>query len=117
MKRTFVCDICGIEFSVKKFDREKYTMKNGAEVNVLSFSCPKCSEKYVANIKDKESKKLKDELIAVENEYKERLKYKDDGNALRRLKGEIFYCRKSLTQYTKKLKKKYLKEIRKYGSK
>lgn len=116
MKKTFICDVCGMEFSTKKLDEEKYTLKNGVEVEVLSFSCPKCDEKFIATVKDEESKKLRDELFAAQDEYKVRRR-KDGENALRRLKSEIYYCRKSLTQHTKKLKKKYLKEVRKNGKK
>ena len=112
--RECVCNECGMEFTVDRLDMDKETMKDGHKVEVISFTCPKCDEKFIVAVRDEESARLRDKLQAAQEEYRKSYDIKDD-NKVRRLRNEVSYSKRALTTYMSKLKKRYLKELRKRG--
>lgn len=112
--RECVCDECGMEFTVDRLDTDKEVMKDGHDVEVISFTCPKCDERFIVAVRDEESARLRDKLQAAQEEYRKSYDVKDD-NKVRRLRNEVSYSKRALTTYMSKLKKRYLKELRKRG--
>ena len=112
--RECVCNECGMEFTIERLDIDKHTMKDGSEVEVISFTCPKCDEKFVVAVRDEESARLRDRLQSVQEKYRKSGDIKDE-NMVRQLRNEVQYSKRSLAVYMSKLKKKYLKELRKRG--
>ena len=112
--RECVCNECGMEFTVERLDVDKHTMKDGNEVEVISFTCPKCDEKFVVAVRDEESARLRDRLQSAQEKYRKSGDIKDE-NMVRQLRNEAQYSKRSLAVYMSKLKKKYLKELRKRG--
>lgn len=112
--RECVCNECGMEFTVDRLDTDKEVMKDGHDVEVISFTCPKCDERFIVAVRDEESARLRDKLQAAQEEYRKSYDIKDD-NKVRRLRNEVSYSKRALTTYMSKLKKKYLKELRKRG--
>lgn len=112
--RECVCNECGMEFTVDRLDTDKEVMKDGHDVEVISFTCPKCDERFIVAVRDEESARLRDKLQAAQEEYRKSYDVKDD-NKVRRLRNEVSYSKRALTTYMSKLKKKYLKELRKRG--
>lgn len=112
--RECVCNECGMEFTIERLDIGKHTMKDGNEVEVISFTCPKCDEKFVVAVRDEESARLRDRLQSVQEKYRKSGDIKDE-NMVRQLRNEVQYSKRSLAVYMSKLKKKYLKELRKRG--
>lgn len=112
--RECVCNECGMEFTVDRLDTDKEVMKDGRDVEVISFTCPKCDERFIVAVRDEESARLRDKLQAAQEEYRKSYDIKDD-NKVRRLRNEVSYSKRALTTYMSKLKKKYLKELRKRG--
>lgn len=112
--RECVCNECGMEFTIERLDVDKHTMKDGTEVEVISFTCPKCDEKFVVAVRDEESARLRDRLQSVQEKYRKSGDIKDE-NMVRQLRNEVQYSKRSLAVYMSKLKKKYLKELRKRG--
>lgn len=112
--RECVCDECGMEFTVDRLDTDKEVMKDGHDVEVISFTCPKCDERFIVAVRDEESARLRDKLQAAQEEYRKSYDIKDD-NKVRRLRNEVSYSKRALTTYMSKLKKRYLKELRKRG--
>lgn len=112
--RECVCNECGMEFTIEHLDIDKHTMKDGNEVEVISFTCPKCDEKFVVAVRDEESARLRDRLQSVQEKYRKSGDIKDE-NMARQLRNEVQYSKRSLAVYMSKLKKKYLKELRKRG--
>lgn len=112
--RECVCNECGMEFTIERLDVDKQTMKDGNEVEVISFTCPKCDEKFVVAVRDEESARLRDRLQSVQEKYRKSGDIKDE-NMVRQLRNEVQYSKRSLAVYMSKLKKKYLKELRKRG--
>ena len=112
--RECVCNECGMEFTIERLDVDKHIMKDGNEVEVISFTCPKCDEKFVVAVRDEESARLRDRLQSVQEKYRKSGDIKDE-NMVRQLRNEVQYSKRSLAVYISKLKKKYLKELRKRG--
>lgn len=112
--RECVCNECGMEFTVDRLDTTKDTMKCGHEVEVISFTCPKCNEKFIVAVRDEESARLQDKFQAAQEEYRNGYNIKDE-NKLRKLRNEVKYSKRSLMVYMDKLRKRYLKELRKRG--
>ncbi len=112
--RECVCNECGMEFTVDRLDTDKEVMKDGHDVEVISFTCPKCDERFIVAVRDEESARLRDKLQAAQEEYRKSYDVKDD-NKVRRLRNEVSYSKRALTTYMSKLKKRYLKELRKRG--
>lgn len=117
-KRECVCDACGMEFTVDKLDKTDETMKNGKEVTVLSFTCPKCDSRFVISVMDDESKKLRDELeksrTAYANSYGGKNHEGEEKERNARL--DVEYHKRQLMLYMNRLKKSYLKEIKRSGN-
>lgn len=109
--RKYYCDECGMEFIEPKFDKRKDAMKDGHEVDVMYFTCPKCDREYIVSVFDDESFILRKEYIQAMNNYRE----SGDGEFVREARKEAEFKKKKLRVYTNKLKKKYLKELRKRG--
>lgn len=112
--RECVCNECGMEFTIERLDIDKDTMKDGHEVEVISFTCPKCDEKFIVTVRDEESARLQGKLQSVQEKYRKSGDTKDE-NKMRQLRNEVKYSKRSLAVYMDKLKKKYLKELRKRG--
>ncbi len=112
--RRCVCDECGMEFTIDRLDTDKEAMKDGHEVEVISFTCPKCDEKFIVAVRDEESARLRDKLQSSQEYYRKIYDPKDQ-NKTRQLRNEIYYNKRSLVVYMDKLKKRYLKELRKRG--
>lgn len=112
--RECVCNECGMEFTIDRLDIDKHTMKDGNEVEVVSFTCPKCDEKFVVAVRDEESARLQGKLQSAQEKYKESCETKAE-NKMRQLRNEVKYSKRTLAIYMSKLKKKYLKELRKRG--
>lgn len=112
--RECVCNECGMEFTVDKLDTTKETLKDGKEVEVVSFTCPKCDERYVVTVRDAESARLRDEFQKAQDVYRRSYDPKDE-NKMRKAKNDVGYRKRALMNYMNKLKKKYLKELRKRG--
>lgn len=105
--KTCVCDNCGMEFELKKFDEEKDTMKDGTPVKVLSFTCPKCDEKYIVSVFDDTVNDLRDEWKHAQQLYMDTGSHED--------KREMVFCKKKMYKYSHSLKKKYIKELKRRG--
>lgn len=112
--RECVCNECGMEFTVDRLDIDKDTMKGGHEVEVISFTCPKCDERFIVAVRDDESARLQDRLQSAQEKYRKSGDIKDE-DKVRQLRNEMKYSKRSLMVYTDKLKKRYLKELRKRG--
>ena len=112
--RTCVRDNCGMEFEVEHLDVEKDTMKNGHEVEVISFTCPKCHEKYIIAVRDETSAQIQKELQDAKAKYYGSYDLAKD-NTDRNAKRDMEFKKRQLGAYMHKLKKKYLKEMRKRG--
>lgn len=112
--RTCVCDNCGMEFEVEHLDVEKDTMKNGHEVEVISFTCPKCDEKFIIAVRDETSAQIQKELQDAKAKYYDSYDPAKD-NTDRNAKRDMEFKKRQLGAYMHKLKKKYLKEMRKRG--
>ena len=112
--RECVCNECGMEFTIERLDIDKDTMKDGHEVEVISFTCPKCDEKFVVAVRDEEFARLQGKLQLAQEKYRKSGDIKDE-DKVRQLRNEMKYSKRSLATYMSKRKKKYLKELRKRG--
>ena len=110
--RTCVCDACGMEFTLERLDVDKDQIGNNL-VEVISFTCPKCDERFIVAVRDKESAKLRDQLQKAQKSYEK--SYGSGEEAMRQAKKEVSFRKRQLTNYMSKLKKKYLKELRRRG--
>ena len=115
--RECICNNCGLEFTVEKLDKEKDTMKDGHEVEVISFTCPKCDEKYIVAVRDEKSGEMQKAVQAAKDAY--RMSYQQDdpesGKRMHDTKKDVDFKRKQQAVYMRKLKKQYLKELRRRG--
>lgn len=109
-----ICDNCGMNFTVEKFDSNRETMKDGHAVEVVSFTCPKCDERYIISVRDEESARLRDAYQAAQEQYRNSYDPKQE-DSMRKAKNEMNYRKRALMNYMRQLKKKYLKELRKRG--
>ena len=62
--RECVCDNCGMEFEVERLDVTNETLKD-EPVEVVSFTCPKCDERYIIAVRDDHSAQLQKEFQKV----------------------------------------------------
>lgn len=104
--RSCICDECGMEFEVERLTEEQDTLK-GNPIRVLSFTCPKCDNKYIVSVMNAESAELRKEWKAAQEEYREQ------GSRITRNEAE--FKKRKLFTYMGKLKKHYLKELKKRG--
>lgn len=110
------CRNCGMELEFSKYDFERATMNDGTPVKIKCFTCLKCDEKFIVSVYDEESNRLR----ATCNNLQDKL------NSLYSCRPrnceEIASCRVELEanrelmyQHDKKLKHKFLKEMRRHG--
>lgn len=111
--RECVCNNCGMEFEVEKLDVAQETLK-GEAVEVISFTCPKCDERFIIAVRDAHSAELQKEFKAAKDAYKDSYNPQDE-DAMRLAKREADFKKRQLNTYMRSLKKKYLKELRKRG--
>lgn len=109
-----ICDNCGMNFTIEKFDTYHDTLNNGHKVEVVSFTCPKCDEQYIITVRDEHSAQLRDEYQAAQSKYRGSYDPNNEDN-MRVAKNEMNYAKRSLMNYMRQLKKKYIKELRKRG--
>lgn len=107
MSKFCVCDQCGMEFEVEKFDKTKDVLRDGTEVKILSFTCPKCDERYIVSVIDEMSDELREKWKQAQRLYQETESHED--------KREMVYYKKKMHVYASQLKKKYIKELRRRG--
>lgn len=115
--RECTCNNCGLEFTVERLDVKKETLNDGHEVEVISFTCPKCDERYIVAVRDEESGRMQKEVQAAKDAYRHSYS-KNDPEAdekMHKTKREVDFKRKQQAVYMRKLKKRYLKEMRKRG--
>ena len=86
--RECVCNECGMEFTIERLDIDKDTMKDGNEVEVISFTCPKCDEKFIVAVRDEESARLQGNLQSAQEKYRKSGDTKDE-NKMRQLRNEV----------------------------
>lgn len=115
--RKCTCNNCGLEFQVDRLDVSSCTMKDGHEVEVISFTCPKCDEQYIIAVRDEESGRMQKEIQKAKEAYRHSYKKGDSEseNKMRSTKKEVDFKKKQQAVYMRKLKKRYLKELRKRG--
>lgn len=115
--RKCVCDNCGMEFELESLDANKETLRDGTLVEVISFTCPKCDERYIVSVKDEIAVLMQRELKSARDLYRTSFDPKDPGNAdfMHKTKRDIEHMQRQLGVYKSKLKKKYLKELKKRG--
>lgn len=96
--RTFraECEDCGMLLEISKLDREIEVFR-GEKVTVISYTCPKCDKKHVTSVYDEESDNLRKRLKDVHT------------------KEERVVLERNMYYHNSKLKKAYLKDVRKYG--
>lgn len=107
MSKTCFCNQCGMEFEIEKFDKVKDTLKDGTEVKVISFTCPKCDEQYIVSVVDEEADRIREEWKHAEQLYLESKSHED--------KREMVFLKKKMHVYSNKLKKRYIKELKRRG--
>lgn len=105
-----ICDDCGMEFKIQRLDEKTDTMKDGHKVRVLSFTCPKCDNEYIVSVMDEQSAQLRKEWKAAQEEHQN-----SSGDKLRITKNEMEFRKKKMFTYMNRLKKHYLKELRRRG--
>lgn len=111
--RACTCDACGMEFTVDKFDIDKEQLGKDHQIEVISFTCPKCDERFIVAVRDKESARLRDNLQKAQENYKNSYGKGEEG--MRQAKKEVGFHKRQLMNYMHSLKKKYLKELRRRG--
>ena len=112
--RTCVCDACGMEFNVEKLDVNKDYLGKDHQVEVISFTCPKCDELYVVAVRDDESAGIQKKLEQAKKIYKDSYD-PNNPDKMRYAKKEVDFQKRYLSNYMSKLKKRYLKELRRRG--
>lgn len=112
--RMCVCDSCGMEFEVEKFNVDKDTLGHDHLVEVVSFTCPKCDERYIVAVRDEESGKMQAQLKKAQKAYQKSYKADDEDN-MRKARQEADFQKRKMQNYMRHLKKKYLKELRRRG--
>ena len=112
--RYCICDACGMEFTVEKLDVDKDTLGQDHSIEVVSFTCPKCDERYIVAVRDEESGKMQAQLKKAQNEYQKSYKADDEDN-MRKARQEADFQKRKMQNYMQQLKKKYLKELRRRG--
>lgn len=112
--RECTCNACGMEFTVERLDTDKDIMKDGHKVEVMFFTCPKCDEKFIVSVRDEESARLRDNLWSAQQVYQQSFDPKDESKQ-RIARNEVNYSKRALIVYMNRLKKKYLKELKKRG--
>lgn len=111
---TCTCDACGMDFAVRRFDTEKDTLKDGHEISVVYFSCPKCDERFIVTVRDEESARLRDILQESQERYRQSYD-SSDSDKTRKARNEVGHNKRALLRYMYKLKRRYLKELKKRG--
>lgn len=114
-----VCDSCGMEFKVGRFDKKQDLLKDGTEVTVLSFTCPKCDEEYIVQVMDEKSYRMKKELDGLHEKYRtsydKKVPPEKQDDKIRLIRKDIDFKKKQLLKHTNFLKRKYLKELKHRG--
>ena len=112
--RACICNSCGMEFEIERLDLKKATMKDGKEVEILSFTCPKCDDEFIVSVRDGVSAVMQKEFQKAKQAYSQSYDEHDE-DAMRKTKREMDFKKRQLINYMDGLKKKYLKELRKRG--
>lgn len=101
-------------FRVKQLDNDIETMRDGNSVRVISFTCPKCDNRYIISVMDEKSKIIRDELEQARKEYSESYDENnpDSGRKERKL---VDFKKRELMNYMQMLKRQYLKEKKRHG--
>lgn len=117
MSYSIVCDVCGMELNIEKFDYSQEEFK-GRVVKVQSFSCPKCDEVYIVAVFDKNSDELREQLRILNKEF-DKLKSMKDGEAkdekIRLLLKDRASRKRAMVNYNNRLRKSYIKELKRHG--
>ena len=117
MRYEIICDECGMELNISKFDSEIVDFKGNA-VKVQSFSCPKCDHKFIISVFDKESERLRDEWEALDKDFTE-LRCMEPGPSkderARVLIKERNRRKRAMVAHNNRLKQRCLKELRRHG--
>ena len=111
--RMCVCDACGMEFEVEKFNVDKDVLGD-QPIEVVSFTCPKCDERYIVTVRDEESGKMQAQLKKAQRAYQKSYNAHDEDN-MRKARQEADFYKRKMQNYMRRLKKRYLKELRRRG--
>lgn len=117
MSYSIVCDVCGMELNIEKFDEHTEEFK-GRTVKIKSFACPKCDEVYIVSVFDEESDRLRDEWKSVNKGFQAIKKMKggaEKDEQIRLLLKEKASRKRAMVSYNNRLKKSYIKEMKRHG--
>ena len=117
MRYSIICDNCGMELNVNKFNTTYEDLK-GNKVKVQSYACPKCDERYTVAVFDAESDRLRDSWKSLEKDFKE-LESIPSGpqrdERARVLLKERDQRKRLMIAHNSRLKARYLKELKRHG--
>ena len=117
MSYSIICDVCGMELDIEKFDECTEEFKRRT-VKIKSFACPKCDEVYIVSVFDEESDRLRDEWKSVNKGFHVINKMEDGyekDEQIRLLLKEKATKKRAMVNYNNKLKKSYIKEMKRHG--
>lgn len=111
-----VCDKCREEFVINRFIKSFDVLRDGTPLAITSFECPACGQMYTVHVEDEQSEQLRDNLRRAQERYRDCC-YQTPINTEqeRQLKQEIATRKQALYKHEFRLKKHYMKRLKKYG--
>ena len=121
--REVICNKCGKSFEIEELDSTKEKGLRGETLEVRSFTCPDCGNRYIIMVSDSESQNLYEEVRDIQNKlktFRNRVDIIDPGvkaEQVRVLSNKLKSAKRKYLAYQSRLRLKYIKEQKRHGQK
>ena len=107
------CDYCKNDFEVDKVGQRNEDLE-GERVTVIFLVCPHCNEEYIALVTDDKTLQMKKEWSKARETFNNCDLF-EESQRKRKAWKEMEYYKKKVINYQDKLRKRYMKELKKRG--
>lgn len=111
--RKVTCDHCKEDFEIGEIGQRSDTLE-GKKLTIVFFTCPNCSKEYIASVMDSKVSQLKEDHNRARETFNSCDLFRESQKKRKAWK-EMEYCKKKIVNYQDKLKKEYMKELRRRG--
>lgn len=111
--RKVTCDYCREDFEIGEVGQRSETLE-GKKLTIVFFTCPHCGKEYVASVTDSKILEMKEDLKRARETFSKCDLFRESQKRRKAWK-DMEHYKKKIINYQDKLRKRYIKEMRRRG--
>lgn len=107
------CDYCKEDFEIGEIGQRSEILE-GEKLTIIFFSCPHCGKEYVASVTDSKILEMREDLRRARETFNNCDLF-EESQRKRKAWKDMKHYKKKIINYQDKLRKRYMKELKKRG--